>query len=109
MFAVLTTHGHVDDGEPPHATVGHRLGHPSFNRGDELPWNRPAHNLVVENETLAARKRLDCERGDGELPVAARLLFVFALGCGWRGDGLAVGDHDRFHVDRYPKFARQAF
>ena len=75
---------HVDDGEAEHAAVLHRLVHALLDRGDELPRDRAADDLVVELEAAAALERLDADERDAELAVTAGLLLVLALGLGRR-------------------------
>ena len=67
-----------------HAAVLHRLRDALLDRGDELPGDGAADDLVLELEALAPLERLDADDGDAELAVAAGLLLVLALGLGRR-------------------------
>ena len=59
----------------------------------------PADHLVAEREPLAAGERLEPQVADAELPVAAGLLLVLALGLGRPRDGLAIGDAQLLPLD----------
>ena len=82
VLAVEARDLHVDDGEAEHAALLHRLVHALLDRGDELAGDRAADDLVDELEAAAALERLDAHERDAELPVAAGLLLVLALGLG---------------------------
>ena len=79
-LAVVHRHRDVDDRVAVHAAGGEGLEHALLDGGDVLAGDGPAHDLVPEGEALTARQRLEAQVADPELPVAARLLLVLALG-----------------------------
>ena len=70
-----------------------------LDRRDEVARDRAAVDVVHELEVLAAGQRLDADAAVGELPVAAGLLLVAAVGLGLLRDRLAVGDLRRMEDD----------
>ncbi len=69
-------------GNPNTPAVLHGLVHALLDRGDELPRDRAADDLVDELEPTATLERLDPQERHAELPVATGLLLVLALGLG---------------------------
>ncbi len=99
---------HVDHGEAEHAGVLHRLVDALLDRGDELAGDGAADDLVDELEPAAALERFDAEERDPELPVAAGLLLVLALGLRLVGDRLAVGDLHVLGLDFHAELGAEA-
>ena len=81
-LAVVDGDRDVDDGVAEDAPAGHGLDDPLFDRRDVLARDGTADHLVVEGEPLAPWQRLEPQMAHAELPVAARLLLVLALGVG---------------------------
>ena len=99
MLAVVDDAADVHHRIPGDGAGAQHLAHALFDRGDELPWNRSALDLVDELEPAAARHRLDAQEHLAELAGAAGLLLVAVMALGVGGDRLAVGDARRPRVD----------
>src|SRR5205809_4610689 len=82
----------IDHRGAAHTAGAHDLRDALFDGGDELPGDGSTDDLVDELEALASIERLDPKERHAELPVAARLLLVLALGLGLGGDRLSEGD-----------------
>ena len=71
-------------GKPKRAAVLLVSSDALLDRGDELAGDHAADDRVDELEAGAALERLDAQRRDAELAVAAGLLLELALGLGRR-------------------------
>ena len=105
VLSVVHRYLDIDDGVAVDAAGCHRLHDALLNRGDELPWNRSALDLVYEREPLTRRHRTDDEVADAVLPMASRLLFVPALSVGAPRDCFPVRDSHRLLCDRHPELS----
>ncbi len=88
----------IDDGKAQGALLQEVPG-PGLDGGDELPWHRAPHDLVVEGEAGTALERADLDLDVAELPVPAGLLLVAAVRLGGLADRLAVGRPGRARLD----------
>ena len=88
-------HGDSRPGSPLHARLLDALLH----RGDVVPGDGAAEDVVHELEVAAARQRLHPDLAVAELAAAAGLLLVPAVALGRGLDRLPVGDLRLLEVD----------
>src|SRR5690606_39620195 len=92
VLAVVHGHAHVLQRVAGDRAAGEHLAHALLDRGNELPGDDAALDLVGELEAAAARQRLHPQEHFAELPRATGLLLVAVVALGLAADGLAVGD-----------------
>src|SRR5918999_106712 len=100
--AVVEANLHVHDRVAGDGALAHRLHYPLLDRRDELARDRAPHYGVLELEALAARERGDLDPCVPELPPAACLLLVAALGLGGPRDRLLERHLGRPCLDLHP-------
>ena len=95
VLAVEQGHPDVDHRITRHHALGHRVDDSLLHRGPEVLGDRAAEDLVLPDETFAARGRADLDDTDAVLPVASRLLDVATFGAGLAVHGLAIWNAGR--------------
>src|SRR5689334_18073946 len=96
---VIQDYAKVDHGIPGKIALRRGVQDTFLHRGDEIPGNRTAKNVIYELESGTARARLHLDPAVPVLAVAACLLLVLALCVRLSAYGLTVGDLGRFQRD----------
>ncbi len=92
IAAVVDNGAEIHHGIPGQIAAGSGLLDALLDRGNKLPWNHPAKDVVHKLEAAASRKRFYAELAVAELPMSPGLLLVSSMARGLRPHRLPVGN-----------------
>ncbi len=107
IAAVVDGGAEVDDRIACKIAACRRFLHALFNRGNELPRNRAAEDVVHELESAPTWKRFNAQLAVAKLSMSAGLLFMPPMAAGTRANGLPIGNLRRLERDLRMKPAAQ--
>ena len=91
IFAVIQGRAEIDDRKSREVAARGGVANSSLDRGNPVPRNGAAENIVNKLDAFAAFGRLHLDAADAELAVAAGLFLVLAFGIGVAANGFAIG------------------